>query len=82
MLHRPFLVTSRVSCSNLRFRPSIIRTMATVRESISHEERTAQEPREARLEPVTLSRIDTVNDTIRLLRLSTFNNKDHALKVC
>ncbi|KAI4848229.1 hypothetical protein E4T44_04057 [Aureobasidium sp. EXF-8845] len=44
--------------------------MATIRSSLSHEERTAQEPREARLEPVTVSRIDSVNDTIRLIRLS------------
>jgi len=54
--------------------------MATVRSSLSHEERTAQEPREARLEPVTVSRIDAVNDTIRLIRLSAIK-PDHALKV-
>jgi hypothetical protein len=54
--------------------------MATVRSSLSHEERTAQEPREARLEPVTVSRIDTINNTIRLIRLSA-TNPDHTLKV-
>jgi hypothetical protein len=54
--------------------------MATVRSSLSHEERTAQEPREARLEPVTVSRIDTINNTIRLIRLSAMR-PDHTLKV-
>jgi hypothetical protein len=54
--------------------------MATVRSSLSHEERTAQEPREARLEPVTVSRIDAVNNTIRLIRLSAMK-PDHPLKV-
>lgn len=54
--------------------------MATVRSSLSHEERTAQEPREARLEPVTVSRIDPVNDTIRLIRLSAMK-PNHTLKV-
>lgn len=54
--------------------------MATVRSSLSHEERTAREPREARLEPVTVSRIDAVNDTIRLIRLSAMK-PGHALKV-
>jgi hypothetical protein len=65
--------------SHLSF-PSIVRTMATIRSSLSHEERTAQEPREARLEPVTVSRIDTVNKTIRLIRLSAMK-PDHSLKV-
>jgi hypothetical protein len=59
---------------------SNVRTMATIRSSLSHEERTAQEPREARLEPVTVSRIDTVNDTIRLIRLSAMK-PGHTLKV-
>ena len=54
--------------------------MATIRSSLSHEERTAQEPREARLEPVTVSRIDAVNNTIRLIRLSAMK-PDHTLKV-
>jgi hypothetical protein len=54
--------------------------MATIRSSLSHEERTAQEPREARLEPVTVSRIDAVNDTIRLIRLSAMK-PGHTLKV-
>ncbi|CAD0113169.1 unnamed protein product [Aureobasidium uvarum] len=71
---------SRLSCSSpLCSFPSINRTMATIRSSISHEERTAQEPREARLEPVTVSRIDTVNSTIRLIRLSALN-PSHTLK--
>ncbi|CAD0057822.1 unnamed protein product [Aureobasidium pullulans] len=77
MFHK--LLTSRAPCSPLRSCPSVIRSMATVRSSLSHEERTAQEPREARLEPVTVSRIDAVNDTIRLIRLSAMK-PGHALK--
>jgi len=57
-----------------------IRTMATVSSGISHEERTAREPRGPALEPVTLSQIRPVNETIRLLRLSAADPK-HALKV-
>jgi len=78
MFHK--LLISRIPLSPRLARPSTIRTMATVRSSLSHEERTAQEPREARLEPVTVSRIDAVNDTIRLIRLSAMK-PDHALKV-
>lgn len=78
MFHK--LLIPRIPCSSPLYRSSIIRTMATVRSSLSHEERTAQEPREARLEPVTVSRIDAVNDTIRLIRLSAMN-PNHALKV-
>lgn len=49
--------------------------MATVRSSMSHEERTAHELRAKSIEQVTLSRIDQINDNIRLLRLSSvFNN--------
>lgn len=78
MFHK-FLLP-RVPCSFSLSRFPTARTMATVRSSLSHEERTAQEPREARLEPVTVSRIDTVNDTIRLIRLSAMN-RNHTLKV-
>lgn len=78
MFHK--LLVSRASCSSLRSFSQSIRTMATVRASLSHEERTAQEPREARLEPVTVSRIDAVNNTIRLIRLSAMK-PDHTLKV-
>ncbi|CAD0092801.1 unnamed protein product, partial [Aureobasidium vineae] len=77
MFHK--LLVSRAHCSPLRLLPSITRTMATVRSSLSHEERTAQEPRQARLEPVTVSRIDTINNTIRLIRLSALNSS-HTLK--
>ncbi|KAK5172090.1 uncharacterized protein LTR77_003728 [Saxophila tyrrhenica] len=45
--------------------------MATVRSSLPHEDRTAAEPRESNLEPVLLSNIRQVNDTIRLLRLTS-----------
>lgn len=78
MFHK--LLIPRVPCSSLRPCPLLVRTMATVRSSLSHEERTAQEPREARLEPVTVSRIDAVNNTIRLIRLSAMK-PDHTLKV-
>jgi len=78
MLHK--LLIPRVPLSPRLACLSTIRTMATVRSSLSHEERTAQEPREARLEPVTVSRIDAVNDTIRLIRLSAMKS-DHPLKV-
>ncbi|KAK5676216.1 hypothetical protein LTS10_011028 [Elasticomyces elasticus] len=44
--------------------------MATIRSSIPHEDRTATEPRENRLEPVILSHIREVNPTVRLLRLN------------
>jgi hypothetical protein len=78
MFHK--LLIPRVPYSSPLPSRSIVRTMATIRSSLSHEERTAQEPREARLEPVTVSRIDTVNDTIRLIRLSAMK-PDHTLKV-
>ncbi|KAK4980931.1 hypothetical protein LTR28_011983 [Elasticomyces elasticus] len=43
--------------------------MATVRASLSHEERTAGERRASALVPVTLSRIERVNESVRLLKL-------------
>ncbi|KAK5153805.1 hypothetical protein LTR04_006129, partial [Oleoguttula sp. CCFEE 6159] len=45
--------------------------MATVpsSKSLSHEERTAQEPRADKLHPVTLEAVKAVNDSVRLLRL-------------
>lgn len=78
MFHKSLI--PRLPSASPLSRHSTIRTMATVRSSLSHEERTAQEPREARLEPVTVSRIDTVNNTIRLIRLSALN-PTHTLKV-
>ena len=44
--------------------------MATVRCSLPHEDRTANEPREANLEPVVLSHLREINSSIRILRLS------------
>jgi hypothetical protein len=78
MFHK--LLITRVPLSSPLFCHSTVRTMATIRSSLSHEERTAQEPREARLEPVTVSRIDAVNGTIRLIRLSAMK-PGHTLKV-
>ncbi|KAI5205563.1 hypothetical protein AUEXF2481DRAFT_389924 [Aureobasidium subglaciale EXF-2481] len=75
----PKLLNIRAVSYPIRSRICFNRTMATVRSSISHEERTAQEPREARLEPVIVSRIDAVNDTVRLIRLSAMK-PDHKLK--
>lgn len=54
--------------------------MATVNSSLPHIDRTAAEPREHQLEPVILSHIREVNDTIRLLRLST-TDPNHTIKV-
>jgi len=57
-----------------------IRSMATIRSSIPHEDRTATEPRENRLEPVVLSHIREVNDNVRLLRLNAID-PNHTIKV-
>ena len=56
------------------------RTMATIRSSVPHEDRTAAEPRENRLEPVILSHIREINATVRLLRLSAVD-PNHTIKV-
>ncbi|KAK0248039.1 hypothetical protein LTR01_000701 [Friedmanniomyces endolithicus] len=53
--------------------------MATIRSSIPHEDRTATEPRENRLEPVVLSHIREVNDNVRLLRLNAID-PNHTIK--
>ncbi|RMY59876.1 hypothetical protein D0865_01833 [Hortaea werneckii] len=53
--------------------------MATVRSSLPHEDRTAAEPRESRLEPVVLSNIRQINENIRLLRLSAAD-PNHTIK--
>lgn len=56
------------------------RPMATVRPSIAHEDRTAAEPRENRLEAVVLSHIRQINDSIRTLRLRAID-PNHTIKV-
>lgn len=43
--------------------------------ALSHEERTAAEPRDESLHPVVVDRITTVNDRIRRLRLSIKDRK-------
>ena len=63
------------------FDPVSRRTMATIRSSLPHEDRTASEPRENSLEPVVLSNIREINDSIRLLRLSTID-PNCTIKVC
>ncbi|KAI6839494.1 hypothetical protein KC340_g1147 [Hortaea werneckii] len=60
-------------------RRPFIRSMATVRSSLPHEDRTAAEPRESRLEPVVLSNIRQVNENIRLLRLNAVD-PNHTIK--
>ncbi len=42
---------------------------ASVRSTASHEERTAQQPREWGIHPVTLNRIEQATQDVRLLRL-------------
>lgn len=54
--------------------------MATVHDSIPHEVRTATQPRESGIEPVVLSQIREVNESIRLLRLSA-RDKERTIKV-
>lgn len=54
--------------------------MATVRDSIPHELRTASEPRENVLEPVVLANVREVNDSIRLFRLHAAD-PNHTIKV-
>lgn len=56
------------------------RSMATVRSSLPHEDRTAQQPRENRLEPVVLSHIRQINESIRTLRLKAVD-PTHTIKV-
>ncbi|MCJ1363180.1 hypothetical protein MMC16_002287 [Acarospora aff. strigata] len=48
---------------------------AHVRSSLSHEERTAQEPRENGVQLVTLSQIEQATRDVRLLRLVPYNNQ-------
>lgn len=54
--------------------------MATVRDSIPHEIRTASEPRENVLEPVVLANVREVNDSIRLFHLHAAD-PNHTIKV-
>ncbi|MGG6499362.1 UNVERIFIED_CONTAM: hypothetical protein NY603_41225, partial [Bacteroidetes bacterium 56_B9] len=56
------------------------RSMATIRSSAPHEERTATEPRENKIEPVILANIREVNDSVRLLRLNAVD-PNHTIRV-
>jgi hypothetical protein len=49
--------------------------MASVNDSVPHVVRTAHEPRQAGMWQATLSKIDQVNSTIRLLRLSLLKDQ-------
>jgi len=60
---------------------TIRRTMATiVHDSVPHEDRTATEPRQNRIEPVTITHIRQINPTTRVLRLSS-QDQNHTIKV-
>lgn len=53
--------------------------MASVHDSIPHEIRTALEPRENILEPVILTNVREVNESIRLFRLNAAD-PNHTIK--
>ncbi|KAI7171819.1 hypothetical protein D0869_00397 [Hortaea werneckii] len=72
-------VTKSISALFASSRRPLIRSMATVRSSLPHEDRTAAEPRESRLEPVVLSNIRQINENIRLLRLNAAD-PNHTIK--
>jgi hypothetical protein len=74
------VIRSRVFSSGLAS-TTITRKMATiVHDSVPHEDRTASEPRENRIEPVTISHISQINPTTRVLRLSP-TDPNHTIKV-
>lgn len=87
MLHQSLGMFTRTSCLRtslikpILVLPScVIRSMATIRSSAPHEQRTAAEPRENQVEPVILANIREVNDSIRLLRLSAAD-PNHTIRV-
>ncbi|QDS71967.1 hypothetical protein FKW77_001211 [Venturia effusa] len=49
--------------------------MASVRESLPHEDRTVQEPRQNEIHPVVLSEIEQVNHDIKLFKLSILDRE-------
>ena len=61
--------------------PVHIRTMATIRSSTSHEERTARQPRQPLAEPVIVGEIKQINSSIRIIRLQGAV-PGQSLKVC
>lgn len=57
------------------------RTMATiVHDSVPHEDRTAAQPRQNRIEPVTITHIRDINSSTRVLRLSP-QDPNHTINV-
>lgn len=80
LLSRSGVITKSVSSRFASILRPSIRSMATVRSSLPHEDRTAAEPRESRLEPVVLSNVRQVNENIRLLRLNAAD-PNHTIKV-
>ena len=70
------------SCQLFKLHPYINRGMSShVRSSLSHEERTAAEPRENELHEVVLHQIHHVLPNVRLIRLRPRNNQQ-PIKVC
>ena len=62
-------------------RTTIKRKMASVvHNSVPHEDRTASEPRQHHIEPVTITHIRDINATTRVLRLSP-TDPNHTIKV-
>ena len=59
----------------IRASPSRTRSMATVKDSIPHVERTATDQRQSSMVGATIGRIEQVNSRIRLLRLYLDNNQ-------
>ena len=57
--------------NNLRapFLPTMIQARSAIRSGLSHEERTATEPRDKDLHTVILNSIESVNEKIRLFQL-------------
>lgn len=73
-------ISSRILSPHLA-RTTIKRTMATiVHNSIPHEDRTASEPRQHQIEPVTITHIREINATTRVLRLSP-TDPNHTINV-
>jgi hypothetical protein len=74
-------ICSRLTAPYLTRRTTIKRTMATVvHNSVPHEDRTASEPRQHQIEPVTITHIRDINATTRVLRLSPAD-PNHTIKV-
>lgn len=82
LILRMFLC-GRFSCSShfiSSSKPSLCRTMAAVRSNLAHEDRTVAEPRQGDIHSVVLSKIERVNNDIKLFKLS-IQDKEKGVKV-